>query len=148
MKNMNKQFIRRGVRFRVGKIIGFVILGIVGVFAFGSIVMLLWNALMPEIFHLPLIGFWQALGLLLLAKILFSGFRGGPRGRWKRDSLKEGWANMTPEQQEKFRQEWGRRCRKPFPSDSRFDREETVNRSNDPGPANRPTDPNSSEPKL
>jgi Ca2+/H+ antiporter, TMEM165/GDT1 family len=139
---MNKQFIRRGVRFRVGKIIGFVILGIIGVFVFGSIVMLLWNALMPVIFHLPLITFWQALGLLILAKILFSGFRGGPRAygsRWKRDALKEGWANMTPEQQDKFRQEWGRRCRKPFSPDTRFDRDET---------ASRPADPNSAEPKL
>jgi hypothetical protein len=118
MMNMNRQFIRRGVRFRVGKIIGFVILGIIGVFVFGSIVMLLWNNLMPVIFHLPLISFWQALGLLILAKILFSGFRGGPKAygsRWKRNAIREGWANMTPEQQEKFKQEWGRRCGKPFP---------------------------------
>jgi hypothetical protein len=130
--NMNRQFIRRGVRFGVGKIIGFVILGIIGIFVFGSIVMLLWNALMPEIFNLRQITFWQALGLLLLAKIFFSGFRGGPRGfgsRWKRDALKEGWANMTPEQQERFRQEWGRRCRKPFQADG-------------------PADPNSAESKL
>jgi hypothetical protein len=107
---------RRGVRFRVAKIIGFVLLGLIGIFVFGSIVMLLWNALIPEIFHLQQINFWQALGLLILTKILFSGFRGGPRAhgsRWKREALKEGWANMTPEQQEKFKQEWGRRCRKP-----------------------------------
>ena len=132
MMYMNRQFIRRGVRFGVGKIIGFVILGIIGIFVFGSIVMLLWNALMPEIFNLRQITFWQALGLLLLAKIFFSGFRGGPRGfgsRWKRDALKEGWANMTPEQQERFRQEWGRRCRKPFQPDG-------------------PADPNSTESKL
>jgi hypothetical protein len=139
MMNMNKQFIRRGVRFRVGKIIGFVILGIIGIFAFGSIVMLLWNALMPDIFHLRQITFWQALGLLVLAKIFFSGFRGGPRARWKRDSLKEGWAKMTPEQQERFSQEWGRRCRKPFPPEGPFDRGET---------ANRPAEPNSADPKL
>jgi hypothetical protein len=138
MMYMNKQFMRRRVRFGVGKIIGFVILGIIGVFLFGSVVMLLWNALMPAIFHLPLITFWQALGLLILAKIFFSGFRGGPKGRWKRDSLREGWANMTPEQQEKFSQEWGRRCRKPFTPDPRFDRGETES---------RPAEPNSSEPK-
>jgi len=116
--NMNRQFIRRGVRLKVGKIIGFVILGIIGIFVFGSIVMLLWNALMPDIFNLRQIDFWQALGLLVLAKILFSGFRGGPKAygsRWKRNALREGWANMTPEQQEKFKQEWGRRCGKPFP---------------------------------
>jgi hypothetical protein len=116
--NMNRQFIRRGVRLKVGKIIGFVILGIIGIFVFGSIVMLLWNALMPDIFNLRQIDFWQALGLLVLAKILFSGFRGGPKAygsRWKRNALREGWANMTPEQQEKFKQEWGRRCGRPFP---------------------------------
>lgn len=92
-------------------------LAIIGVFAFGSIVMLLWNALMPVIFHLPLIGFWQALGLLLLTKILFSGFRGGPRARWRNDSLKEGWARMTPEERAKFKERWGRRCGKPFPEE-------------------------------
>ena len=39
-----------------------------------TITMLLWNALMPEIFDLNAISFWQALGLLILSKILFSGF--------------------------------------------------------------------------
>jgi Ca2+/H+ antiporter, TMEM165/GDT1 family len=135
MINMNNQFIRHRVRFGVGKIIGFVILGIIGVFVFGSVVMLLWNALMPNIFNLHQVTFWQALGLLVLAKILFGGFRGGPKGygsRWKRNALREGWANMTPEQQEKFKQEWGHRCGKPFPPDSRFDRAETPNRPADP----------------
>lgn len=104
--NMNR-------RFRPRKIAGIAMLVIIGILAFGGIVMLLWNALMPAIFNLHQINFWQALGLLLLAKILFSGFRGGPGGHWKRQALREGWANMTPEQQEKFRQEWGRRCGKP-----------------------------------
>jgi hypothetical protein len=106
----------------IGKVIGFIILAFIGIFVFGSIVMLLWNALMPVIFHLPLISFWQALGLLILTKILFSGFRGGSRARWKRDSLKEGWANMTPEEREKFKQKWGRRCGKPFQEEETFDR--------------------------
>ncbi len=44
----------------------------------GLILMLLWNWLLPGIFKLPEINFLQALGLLLLSKILFSGFgRGG-----------------------------------------------------------------------
>ncbi|HET6253740.1 MAG TPA: hypothetical protein VFE32_06690 [Puia sp.] len=143
--------------FRARKVFGILILAIIGIFAFGSIVMLLWNALMPDIFHLPLITFWQALGLLLLTKILFSGFRGGPKARWKMDSLREGWAKMTPEQQEKFRQEWGRRCRKPFPPDGRSDREDAANRATDPtsasrpgdpASANRPADPNTAEPNF
>ena|SRR5579872_7090918 len=101
-------------RFKARKVAGIIFLAVLGIFAFGSIVMLLWNALMPVIFHLPLISFWQALGLLLLTKILFSGFRGGSKMHMKRDNLRQAWMNMNPEQREKFKQEWGRRCRKPF----------------------------------
>src|SRR6266404_444753 len=92
------------------KLPAFIGLAIIGVLVFGGIVMLLWNALMPEIFHLARITFWQALGLLILAKIFFSGFRGGgPRGRMK-DKIREKWMFMTPEEREKFKQEWGGRC--------------------------------------
>lgn len=48
---------------------------------FSLCVMLLWNWLLPSIFGLPLITFWQSLGLLLLSKLFFGGF--GPRG-WSR----------------------------------------------------------------
>lgn len=106
-KNMKRFWMRRAV--------GFVLLAVVGVFVFGSVVMLLWNALMPVLFHLPLVTFWQALGLLLLTKILFSGFRGGgPRGRMK-DNLRSKWMNMTPEEREKFKQDWGNRCGRRMP---------------------------------
>src|SRR5579863_1436310 len=100
-------------RFSVAKVLGIIILAIMGVLVFGSVVMLLWNALMPDIFHLPLITFWQALGLLVLAKILFTGFRGGPKGHW-RNSLRHRWMNMTPEEREKFQQELGSRCGRRF----------------------------------
>ena len=40
----------------------------------------LWNWLMPTIFGLPAISFWQALGLLVLSRILFGGFAGRFRG--------------------------------------------------------------------
>ena len=43
--------------------------------------MWLWNALMPAIFKLPEIGFWQAIGLLVLAQILFKGGHAGRAGR-------------------------------------------------------------------
>jgi hypothetical protein len=112
--------------FWIRKVAGFICLAIVGVLVFGSIVMLLWNALMPELFHLPQVNFWQALGLLLLTKILFSGFRGGgPKPRWK-DKLKQRWTNMTPEEREKFKQEWGRRCRKPFSPEPGLEKEERL----------------------
>jgi hypothetical protein len=49
------------------------VLGIIilAVLLFGAPLMLLWNWLMPEIFDLPYIGFWQACGLQLLATLLF-----------------------------------------------------------------------------
>ena len=53
-----------------------VILGIIGililaVILFGYPTMLLWNWLMPDLFSLPYITFWQACGINLLASILF-----------------------------------------------------------------------------
>ena len=41
---------------------------------FGIVIRALWNWLMPLIFGLPTITFWQGVGLFILAKILFGGF--------------------------------------------------------------------------
>ena len=76
---------------RAVRIVGMVLAGVVGaaVFAlvFGWLVMLLWNWLMPVIFHLGVIGYWQAFGIVILAKLIFGGIgggRGGPhRNPWK-----------------------------------------------------------------
>jgi hypothetical protein len=82
---------------------------------FGYVVMNLWNWLMPALFGWRTITFWQAVGILILSKILFGGFRGGPRGRgrrswyWRRRVI-ERWEQMTPEEREKFRQGFGGRC--------------------------------------
>ena len=38
---------------------------------FGGPLMILWNLLMPAIFNLPYITFWQACGLQLMAALLF-----------------------------------------------------------------------------
>lgn len=76
---------------------------------FGFIIMQLWNALIPAIFHLTPITFWQAIGLFILCKILFGfgkGGRWGPGGApWMmRKQMREKFKNMTPEQKEKFKQ--------------------------------------------
>jgi hypothetical protein len=90
---------------------------IIGAAVFGFIVENLWNALIPPIFGWHTITFWQALGLLLLSKILFGGFhRHGGRGRdrWKH-RMKDRWEQMSPEERDKFRK--GMRCgRAPFAS--------------------------------
>ena len=57
--------------------IGFGILGIGLAFLFGWIVMLLWNWLMPDIFGLKRVTYWQAWGLLILCCILFKDFGSG-----------------------------------------------------------------------
>ena len=63
----------------------------------GVVTMGLWNALMPAIFKLPTIGFWQALGLLLLSRILLKGGAGHAGHRhWKRCQL---WKRMQEDDQ-------------------------------------------------
>ena len=92
----------KGYRFlKAMKILVFVLLASV---VFGFIVQGLWNWLMPALFGLHVITFWQALGLFLLSKILFGGFHrgGGGRGRqWKMD-MKARWQGMSAEEREKF----------------------------------------------
>jgi hypothetical protein len=79
--------------------------------AFGQAVLQLWNWLMPGIFGLPALTFWQAVGLLGLSWILFGGLRGLPgyHGRW-RHRMRERWEQMTPEQREEFRKAMHGRC--------------------------------------
>ncbi len=64
-------------KFWFRKIAMFLLFVPLALFAFGSVVMLLWNAILPAVLHVSSITFWQALGILLLSKILFGGFRGG-----------------------------------------------------------------------
>jgi hypothetical protein len=60
--------------------IGFGVAGIGLIALFGWVVMLLWNWLMPEIFGLKSLTYWQAWGLLALSTILFKGFGSGGGG--------------------------------------------------------------------
>jgi hypothetical protein len=114
-------------------------LALVALTAFVSVggwtVTLLWNWLVPPLFGLRTVTFWQALGLLVLCRILFGGFGGHShhrpslRDRWMarhdhmspeererlRQSMRERWAArhdpMSPEERERFRQaareRWG-----------------------------------------
>lgn len=73
--------------------------------AFGFVTMFLWNALMPGIFHLPQISFWQSIGLLILSRLLF-GFSGPWRGRHNHriGHLREKWEQMDPQAREEFKE--------------------------------------------
>ena len=108
-------------------ILGMAIFTIIG----GGVVMLLWNWLAPALFGLRELGFWQAIGLLALCRILFGGFglggghRSGSRRQMDgricervRERIDERWEQMTPEEREKFRQGMHDRVRPPTPPES------------------------------
>ncbi len=94
---------------KVVKIVAFVVLGLA---LFGVAVERLWNWLVPAIFGWQSITFAQALGLLVLSKILFGGFHRHGGGRWKR-GMEERWAKMSAEDRARFRAGLGERhgCR-------------------------------------
>ena len=76
----------------------------------GQIVLHLWNWLLPPLFGFRMVTFWQALGILVLCRILFggSGWRGSGRSNMRR-RMAERWEHMTPEERERIRQGmWGR----------------------------------------
>ncbi len=54
---------------------------------FGQAVLQLWNLLMPDIFGLHPISFWQAVGLMALSWLLFGGLGHVPRPAAVRDAL-------------------------------------------------------------
>jgi hypothetical protein len=91
---------------KAGKIVLFLAIAVA---ALGKTVELLWNWLMPPIFGLTAITFWQALGLLALSWLLFGGLRGAHRPRWGRpagpwrEKMLARWEQMTPEERERFR---------------------------------------------
>ena len=62
----------------------------------------LWNWLMPEIFGVKEIGYWQALGLMALSWILFRGFRGPRAGRVWRRGPGGHWEKLTPAEREEL----------------------------------------------
>ena len=65
----------------------------------GAVTMWLWNWLMPAIFKLPTIGFWQAVGILLLSHILFRRgcFRRMGRSHWKKERIRHQMGEEAPE---------------------------------------------------
>lgn len=125
----NHEHFRNHRRFFLLRLMGLVVGGVViaGIFAlaFGWLVMLLWNWLMPSIFSLKAITYWQAFGLTVLAKLVFSGVQhplqnhlryhhhGGPSS-WSRTRRDE----RAPEGDHRnwiyYREYWNERGREDF----------------------------------
>jgi hypothetical protein len=77
-------------------------------------VMLLWNAILPDLLHTGNLNFWQALGLLILSRLLFGGFRwrGEHHARHfeKSQRFRERWKGMSEEERKEFREKWQSHC--------------------------------------
>jgi len=94
-------------------ILKWIVLGTLFIVLFGLVTQLLWNWLVPALFAGPVITYWQALGLLLLTKILFGFGRGGRKGHHQHcgNDYKSYWkqryeqkiAAMNPEDREAFK---------------------------------------------
>jgi Ca2+/H+ antiporter, TMEM165/GDT1 family len=98
--------------FWARRILLFILIAAVAILLFGTVIMLLWNNVLAQVVNVSTITFVQALGILVLSKILFGGFRGGwgPRRHYWKQRMMQKWDNMTPEEREKFKQEWKGRC--------------------------------------
>ena len=75
-------------------------------FAVSGLVMVLWNTILPEVIGVKDLNFWQAMGILVLSKILFGGFRkcGKDKGnRFQGIEMMKRMKHMTPEEREIFK---------------------------------------------
>lgn len=87
----------------MGRALRGIVLAVVAVVVLGYVVMRLWNWLLPPLAGWHAIGFGQAVGLLVLCRILFGGIRG--RGGWGwRHRMHERFAQLSPEERERFRE--------------------------------------------
>lgn len=98
---------------KVAKVAGLVVLGIIAAAAlaiiFGLLIQWLWNELMPPIFGLPEVSYWQAVGLVVLAHILFGHHNhthDGPRKSRRTSTCGSKAANTSKEEDEIFIKDW------------------------------------------
>ena len=109
----NTDRIRRGP----WKFLLFPLFGAAVVYLAGSAVQYLWNNILTPVVGVGILTFWQAVGLLVLCRLLFGGFRGGHRGGWERGRhriaprMRERWMQMSEEERTRFKEEWRQRCR-------------------------------------
>ena len=96
--------------FWVPRIIKFAVFLAAACAAMAFIVMHLWNWLVPGLFAGPMLSFTQALGLLVLARLLFGRFGGGGGHRMAWRGRMRDWRRLSPEEREKLRERMARRC--------------------------------------
>lgn len=88
------------------RVVGFLVFGTFILFGLSALVMVLWNFAVVSALGLNPLNFWQAMALLALSKIFFTGI--GPRRGHARHKRWEKWRNMSPEDREAFKERWKR----------------------------------------
>lgn len=91
--------------------IGYLIFFIAVFLLLSFVVQFLWNALLPQVVHVSAITYRQALGLMLLCRILFGNFHFGGKN-WDRQNaahLKNKLMSMDEDDRAAFKEEWNKR---------------------------------------
>ena len=89
---------------------------IIGFFGLSALVMLLWNWIIPAISTFSVLTYWQAMGLLVLCRILFGGFNFNRhhnkvhRHFSEHTAFKEKFMDMNDEEKLQFKNQWKQRC--------------------------------------
>jgi hypothetical protein len=95
------------------KIIKILIMTALAALILGLVITLLWNALVPDLFHGPTITYLQSVGLFLLARLLFGNHGGGGgnrgRGRWQGRQWR-GMHQHNWQPQGKWNWSWSNEC--------------------------------------
>ncbi len=93
--------------------LGIVLLICLLILLVGLVVMLLWNHVLSPVLEIKQVTYWQAVGILVLCKILFGGIRGGShkhkryKGQWQSK-----WMDMNEEDRHAFKSKWDDYCEK------------------------------------
>ena len=101
-------------RFTLKKVLSIILVFIAIATALSAVVMLLWNAILPDVVGVKPLTFWKALGLLVLAKILFGGVGRIFGGKYssKKKQWRNKWMNMNQEERREAKLRWKAYCKK------------------------------------
>ncbi len=102
----------RSRSFCFKKVAGIIVLVLAVTAILSGVIMSLWNSILVAVLGVKIITFWQALGILVLSKILFGGFSKG-FGRHRHQmgqEMRDKWEKMDSGEREQFKQQWRNKC--------------------------------------
>jgi len=101
-------------RFKPLKVLSIILVFTAIAIALSALVMYLWNAILPDVIGVKPLTFWKAMGLLLLAKILFGGIGKliGSKKYVKKRQWRNKWMNMSHEERKEAKSRWKEHCTK------------------------------------